>query len=142
MQFWIGFVAVLMVGSAAFLGYKARQKAKSRDADRRKLDLADAQLSREIRRNPKNAAAFGKRGIVRQRKGDLAGAAADFERALALDPNLTEAHYHRGAALEQKGDLAGAEKEFNWIVDLGNDPYYGTAAKERLAQAHSKKKSD
>jgi tetratricopeptide (TPR) repeat protein len=140
MGYWLGFIALLIVGSAAFLAYKARQKAKSRDADRRHLDLAIAQLSLEIRRNPKNAAAFCKRGIVRQRKGDLPGALADFERALALDPSLTEARYHHGAALEQKGDLAGAEKEFNWILDMGKDLYYGTAAKDRLDQAHFKKK--
>jgi hypothetical protein len=100
MRYWIGFVAVLIVGAAAFLAYKARRKARSRNADRRKLDLAVAQLSLEIRRNPKNAVAFCKRGIVRRRKGDLSGALADPERALALEPGLTEAHYHHGAALE------------------------------------------
>jgi tetratricopeptide (TPR) repeat protein len=141
MVYWLGFVAVLIVGSAAFLAYQAHQKAKSRNTSRKKLDLAIAQLTLELRRNPKNAAAFSKRGIVRQRIGDLPAALADFERALALDPNLTEARYHRGAALEQKGDLAGAEKEFNWILDAGNDAFYGTAAKDRLDQMHAKKKS-
>ncbi len=141
MRYWLGFVAVLIVGTGGYLAHQWRRKAKSRDAGRRKLELAVAQLTLEIRRSPKNAALFSKRGIVRQRAGDLPGALTDFERALFLDPHFAEAHYHHGAALEQKGDLAGAEKEFNWIVDMGNDAYYGTAAKERLDQMRGKKKS-
>ena len=140
MRYFIGFVTALIVGSAAFLAYKAHRKGKPWTASRRQLDLAIVQLSQEIRRNPSSAAAFCKRGIIRQKKGDLPGALADLERALALDPSLTEARYHHGAALEQKGDLAGAEKEFDWIMNAGEDPYYGTAAQERLAQMRSGKK--
>ncbi|MGO8704164.1 MAG: tetratricopeptide repeat protein [Candidatus Brocadiia bacterium] len=141
MLYWLAFVAVLIVGVAGYLAHQARQKAKARSAGRRQLELAIAKLTLELRHNPKNAALFCKRGTVRQRSGDLAGAMADFERGLFLDPNLAEAHYHHGMALEQKGDLAGAEKEFHWIVDAGNDAYYGTAAKERLDQMRGKKKS-
>jgi tetratricopeptide (TPR) repeat protein len=140
MPYLIGFVVVLIVGSAAFLAYKAYQKSKSPTASRRKLDLAMMQLGQEIRRNPNNAAAFSKRGIIRQKKGDLPGALADLERALALDPSLTEARYHHGAALEQKGDLAGAEKEFDWIMTFSEDLFYKTAVKDRLAQVRSRRK--
>ena len=140
MHYLIGFVVVLIVGSAAFLGYQAYQKRKTPGVDRRKLDLAMVQLAQEIRRNPNNAAAFSKRGIIRQKKGDLPGALADFEHALTLDAGLTEAHYHRGAALEQKGDLAGAEKEFEWIMTTSDDAYYKTAVKDRLAQVRSRRK--
>ena len=141
MRYWIGFFTVMVVGSAAFLAYKAYRKRRSRSASRRQLDLAIVELSQEIRRNPNNAVAYCKRGIIRLKKGDLPGALADLERALALDPNLSEARYHHGAALEQKGDLAGAEKEFDWIMNSGDDPYYGTAAEERLARMRSRKKS-
>lgn len=142
MHYLIGVITVLIVGSAAFLAYKAHQKkSETLNAGRRQLDLAIAQLSLEVRHHPKNAAAFCKRGIILQRKGDLPGALADLEHALALDPNLTEAHYHHAAALEEKGDLAGAEREFDSIVITGNDPYYGTATKDRLAQLRAKKKS-
>ena len=141
MAYLAAFILFLIVGSAAFLGYKAHQKkAGARNAGRRQLDLAVAQLSRQIRHNPNNGGAFCKRGIIRQRKGDLPGAVADLERALALDPSMSEARYHHGAALEQIGDLAGAEKEFDWIVITGNDPYYGTAARERLDQLRARKK--
>jgi len=78
---------------------------------------------------------------VLQRKGDLPAALADLERALALDPKLTEARYHRASVLEQTGDLAGAEKEFDSIVNFSEDACYATAAKDRLAQLRSKKKS-
>ena len=141
MGFWIGVIAVVIVGAAAFLAYQARQRAKSRNASRLKLDLAIVQLSVEIRRNPNNAAAFCKRGIVRQRKGDLTGALADLDRALAINPSLTEARYHHASALDQKGDLAAAEKEFDWIVKQSDDPYYGTAAKDRLDLVRAKMKS-
>jgi hypothetical protein len=50
MGYLIGFVVALIVGSAAFLAYKAHQKGESTTAGRRHLDLAMAQLSREIRR--------------------------------------------------------------------------------------------
>ena len=138
MGYLIGFVAALIVGSAAFLAYKAHQQRKSPSASRQQLDLAMVQLGQEIRRNPNNAAAFSKRGIIRQKKGDLPGALADLERAQALDGSLTEARYHHGAALEQTGDLAGAEKEFDWIMNFSEDPYYKTAVKDRLAQVRSR----
>jgi tetratricopeptide (TPR) repeat protein len=140
MGYLIGVVIVLIVGSGAFLGYKAYQKRKSRGPSRRQFDLAIVQLSGDIRRNPNNAVAYCKRGIIRQKKGDLTGALADFERAMALNPDFSEARYHHAVTLEQKGDLAGAEKEFNQIADSGENPYFGTAAEERLAKLRSKKK--
>jgi tetratricopeptide (TPR) repeat protein len=140
MPYLIGFVVALIAGSTAFLAYQAYQKSKSPTASRRQLDLAMVQLSQEIRRNPNNAAAFSKRGIIRHKKGDLPGALADFERALTLNPSLTEARYHHGAALEQRGDLAGAEKEFDWIMNFSEDPFYKTAVKDRLAQVRSRRK--
>jgi tetratricopeptide (TPR) repeat protein len=140
MPYLIGFVVALIVGSSAFLAYKAYQKSKVPTASRRQLDLAMMRLDQEIRRNPNNAAAFSKRGIIRQKKGDLPGALADLERALALDPRLAEARYHHGAALEQKGDLAGAEKEFDWIMTFSEDLFYKTAVKDRLAQVRSRRK--
>jgi tetratricopeptide (TPR) repeat protein len=141
MPYFLGFVLILIVGSAAFLAYNAHVKGKPRAPSPRQLDLMIAKLTGEIRRNPGNAAAFCKRGITRQKKGDLPGALADLDQALALDPNLAEAHYHRGAALEQIGDLPGAQKEFDSIAASDDNPFYGTAAKERLAQLRARKKT-
>lgn len=135
------FLLLLIAGSAAFLLYKAWRKSKSRGLNPRKLDLLIAQLTMEMRRSPNNAVLCCKRGIARQKKGDLTGALTDLGRALALDPGLSEAHFQRGAVLERTGDLSGAENEFDWIVTSGNDPFYGTAAQERLDQLRAKKKS-
>jgi tetratricopeptide (TPR) repeat protein len=140
MGYVIGIAVVLIVGSTAFLAYKEYQKRRSPGASRRQLDIAMVRLSQEIRRNPNNAVPFSKRGIIRQKKGDLPGALADLERAIALNPALVEARFHHGAALEQQGDLAGAEKEFDWIMNFSEDPYYKTAVKDRLAQVRSRMK--
>jgi len=140
MTYVYGFLVILIVGSVVFLVYKARARGKPRAPSARELDLVIARLTMEIRRNPGSAATFCKRAVARQKKGDLSGALADLNRALSLDANLAEAHYYRGTVLEQTGDLAGAEKEFDWILTSGENPFYGTAAQERLEQVRARKK--
>ena len=68
-------VLVLLVGSLGFLGVlwvTRRVGAKSKAS--RGIDIQLVRLTEQLRRNPSDAVAYTKRGIVRSRKGDLKGA--------------------------------------------------------------------
>src|SRR5262249_48730484 len=60
-------------------------RAVTRDSQDPEKALADN--TRAIELDPRLAHAWGNRGIVRVRKGDLAGAISDLERALQLSPD-------------------------------------------------------
>jgi tetratricopeptide (TPR) repeat protein len=58
------------------------------------------------------AQAYENRGLVKQRKGDLDGAIADFSHAIELDPRLADAYQNRGLAKSSKGDSQGAADDY------------------------------
>jgi len=64
------------------------------------------------------AGAYHNRGAIRQARGDLRGALADFDAALAMDPRHATTYANRGTARKAAGDLAGARADLDQAVEL------------------------
>lgn len=67
---------------------------------------------------PRDAKTYNNRGLARDRKGDLAGAIADYDRAIELDPKCGTAYLNRGIARARKGDLAGAITDYDHAIEI------------------------
>ena len=90
----------LAAGSKEFQALERSASEKFRRHDYRG---AEADCTRLIEIFPRSAAAYVYRGIARRHGGDLAGAAADFDRAIALDPDHTpRAYQNRGNMRQQR----------------------------------------
>ncbi|HVP89971.1 MAG TPA: tetratricopeptide repeat protein [Terriglobales bacterium] len=61
-------------------------------------------------------------GNAYYKKGDVARALPEFEKAAALKPNLPEAHFNYGLALFDTGEMDKAEAEFAKSEALKEDP--------------------
>jgi len=126
-------VIILLVGSTLFLlVLKLKKRAGVTSDQRRELDIIVVKLTEHLRRNPNDSNTYTKRGIIRHRKGDFAGALEDLDRAIDIDDENVEARYHRGVALHQRGNFAEAMKDYNWIRSNSEDPYYKTAVRDQL----------
>ncbi|GAB4268074.1 MAG: hypothetical protein Kow0092_21730 [Deferrisomatales bacterium] len=68
-----------------------------------RLDEAKGLYQELVRRNPRDATAYGNLGVVLNRLGRPEEALAVLERALTLDPGFAQAHYNRGLALWSTG---------------------------------------
>ncbi len=85
------------------------------------FDAAEAACLRSIKLNPKYGVPHGSLGILLKRKGDLAGAEAEYREAIRLAPLAPAsgtAHYNLGNLLGGKNDLTGAEVEFRKAIRL------------------------
>ena len=69
------------------------------------LQGAIADFNRALQLDPKNAKAYGNRGIAKMEQGDCDAAIADFDHDLTLDPKNAPAYEDRANAKRQKGDL-------------------------------------
>ena len=58
------------------------------------------------------------RGVARQKKGDLDGALADFDRAIKLNPQDETAYNDRALAKMAKGDLDGALADYDRALQI------------------------
>src|ERR1700679_180188 len=63
-------------------------------------------LNREA--NAQNSASYYDRGLAKQKKGDLDGAMADYDRAIQLNPGYADSYNNRGFARFMQSDLDGA----------------------------------
>jgi DNA-binding FadR family transcriptional regulator len=75
-------------------------------------------------------------GSIKESKGDLEGAIANFKQAVDLSPKLPEAHQNLGVALLRKGDLDGAIAELHRAIELRSN-YFD--ALYDLGLAHAQK---
>jgi Flp pilus assembly protein TadD len=75
-------------------------------------------------------------GSIKESKGDLEGAIANFKQAVDLSPKLPEAHQNLGVALLRKGDLDGAMAELHRATELRSN-YFD--ALYDLGLAHAQK---
>jgi len=54
---------------------------------------------------------------VKEAKGDLDGALADYNKAMELKPGLAEAYYDRGLLKRAKNDLDGELADYDKAID-------------------------
>jgi tetratricopeptide (TPR) repeat protein len=78
---------------------------------------------------PRKAEDFYQRGLVRQEKGDVEGAIADFSKAIEIDPQHADAYYNRGSLRQTKGDMDAAIADFNKTIEI--NPQYAEAYADR-----------
>lgn len=68
-----------------------------------------------------DAAALTRRGILRAKNGDLAGAIVDYGAALKADPEHLTARANRGVASFHHGDFVTAEADCSRAIQLAPD---------------------
>jgi tetratricopeptide (TPR) repeat protein len=86
-----------------------------------KFDEAIAQFDRAIKLDPGNEAAYFRRALAYQKKGDHDRAIADYDRAIELSPEYVYALYDRGLAHSSKGNLDRSLADFDRVIALGPD---------------------
>ncbi len=95
-------------------GYLANEKGD--------FDLAIAEYTEAIRRNPKYADAYECRGETYYRKGDYDTAITDCTEAIRLDPkdtgNVATAYYGRGRAYDAKWEWDKAIADYTEVIRL------------------------
>jgi tetratricopeptide (TPR) repeat protein len=83
--------------------------------ENQELDLAAQDCTTALRRadrhDPRNAALYADRGMVRVRQGNYDKAIDDFNAALKLEPKLASALYGRGVAESHKNKAAAASAD-------------------------------
>jgi tetratricopeptide (TPR) repeat protein len=70
------------------------------------------------RSRPGDDAAFVKRGMARQQKGEHDEAIADFTKAIELNPECVQAYASRGVSKDAKGDTAGAKADYSRSIQI------------------------
>jgi hypothetical protein len=63
-------------------------------------------------------AAFLKRGMARQQKGEHDAAIADFTKAIEINPDCVQAYASRGLSKEAKGDPDGAKSDYSKSIQI------------------------
>jgi tetratricopeptide (TPR) repeat protein len=67
---------------------------------------------------PSDDAAFLKRGMARQQKGEHDAAIADFTKAIEMNPECVQAYASRGLSKEAKGDPNGAKADYSKSIQI------------------------
>jgi Tfp pilus assembly protein PilF len=125
----LGCVILLVLSSVGFSGdnYLDRLDAllnKNKDGwdaiRKEDFKLAIRYFSDAIRKDPKNADAFGGRAYAYQRLMEYDKAIADYTEGMRLDPK-TGAYRNRGWCYEDKGDYDNAIKDFTEDIRRGPD---------------------
>ena len=71
-----------------------------------------------VRKEPRNAEAYARRGFARLALGDMTGGLADVNRALEIDPDYALAHNYKGVLFAMNGIEDQAILEFTRAVEL------------------------
>jgi tetratricopeptide (TPR) repeat protein/predicted aspartyl protease len=100
-----------MHGDDAQLGPLLNARCWARALANTELDRALDDCNRAVKRFGPNPGILDSRGLVRYRKGDLAGAIADYDAALKVNPKLAWSLLMRGAAKAKQGDAAGGKAD-------------------------------
>jgi Flp pilus assembly protein TadD len=106
-------VTVIGAGNARMCYVAAESKLPPRAIDMRRCNEAVT----EERGDPAvMVATFVNRGILRLRRGDIAGAMADFDEATALNPEEPEAYLNRASALLRREEVVSAIAQFDTAI--------------------------
>ncbi len=96
--------------------------------------LAEADFSDVIGRNPRDAGAYLNRGRARAALGKKK-AFNDLDRAVALQPEWGQAWFIRGRYREEQGDVEGANTDYLRAYQLGHsDPWLIQRVRELSGQ--------
>lgn len=91
-----------------------------------------------IERNPNYADPYFGRGNVRQARGDLDGAPADYEMMIRLRPHDPMGYVNRGAVRHLKGELETAAADYRRALELASQDWvFRDIALDNLAQINS-----
>jgi tetratricopeptide (TPR) repeat protein len=82
------------------------------------MDTKSRKRETGTRTKPTDEAAFLKRGMSRQSKGDHDGAIADFTKAIELNADCVQAYASRGVSKDAKGDTAGAKADYSKSIQI------------------------
>ena len=105
----------------------AAEATKSRHKSSSRLPKADEPSETKSRKKkeeagtktrPTDDAAFLKRGIARQQKGDHDAAIVDFTKAIELNPDCVQAYASRGVSRDAKGDTDGAKADYSKSIQI------------------------
>ena len=80
------------------------------------VELAEPRLAEALRRDPRNGEAWHALGLVRVRRGDLAGAAIAYSSGLKADPHAIEDHIGLATIALLRGDASAALSEYDAVV--------------------------
>jgi Flp pilus assembly protein TadD len=80
-----------------------------------RLDEGEAIAKRMVDAAPQGAAGRKLLGLVKARKGDLAGAVAEFDKALAIEPQSIEARAERAVAAARLGQAEIARSDLETL---------------------------
>ncbi|MFJ3234658.1 tetratricopeptide repeat protein [Streptomyces sp. NPDC086787] len=94
-------------------------------------DMALADFTAVIARDPNYAEYYLDRGILLHRQGRLGEALTDYDQAIRLSPPFPEAYYNRAEARGEAGDVEGALADFGYVLDI--DPHMTDAHINRSA---------
>src|SRR5207302_1395461 len=104
------------------------------------FDRAIDFYTREVRADPANAAAYDRRGLVWQEKGEPDMAIADYDQAIRLDPTDAEVFNNRGLARAAKGEDDRAIADYDQAIRL--DPKLTRAFNNRGIAWRAKREYD
>jgi len=90
-------------------------------------DQAEADLDRAVKLAPGTEAQF-QRGLLREERGQVDGALADFERCVATEPQSAKALHHRGLARMKVGEDRAAEADLRRAATLRHSDSFGELA--------------
>lgn len=91
--------------------------ASTLEAEKKLLE-AEAEFTKIIEKNARQARAFSARGAVRMQLGKSEEAGQDAERAISLEPTLADAHYLLGKIYEQDQDMQRALDAYSRTAQL------------------------
>ena len=106
-------ITVLGAGNARMCYLAAESQLTPGRAELRRCDDA---VTEEVTNPEVAVATHVNRGILRLRRGDVAGALADFDAATALNPDEPEAYLNRGSAMLRQQQVAAAITQYDTAI--------------------------
>jgi tetratricopeptide (TPR) repeat protein len=94
-----------------------------------KSEEARSILDKVIEADPKNAKAYGLRGVANRNLGDPDTAMADFDKAIELNPKLAQPYVDRAALWADQKDIVRIKADIDQAIKV--DPKYAPAYSSR-----------